>query len=61
MGNRWGRGLKKLNGKRTKRHSLQRWPSRQVLHCRWQARVMVWQPHQLRCPLLQALRPRHHP
>jgi hypothetical protein len=56
-----GQGLKKLNGKRMKRHSLQRWPSLQVLGYRWPAGVRVLRPHQLRCPLLQALRPRHHP
>jgi hypothetical protein len=56
-----GQGLKKLNGKRTKVHSLQRWPLRQVLRCRWLVRAKVLRPHLLRCPQPQGLRLHHRP
>jgi hypothetical protein len=43
--------------RRSQQHSL----LRQELGYRWPERVMVWRPHRLRCPLRQALQPRHRP
>jgi hypothetical protein len=53
--------FRKINGRRTKRRSLRRWPLRQALHCRWLELVTVRRQHLLRCPLQQALRPHRRP